>query len=830
VLAYAAGSVGEAETEAETEVQGMTRAGTSSGAGPARTCEALLQLCGEILLRQPPGWRPSIVRAGEAVGLELLDLLLNPDHVLRKTEELTLRNTLVLGRRVRLDISLDQLSRQQEEGAMQLSALVSRRVGLDGPGGSRDRGGLDDAAAPEGSLGDVAVTGSERLWIPLDTVPRPLAVAVTVTGADGMPLPRPPQREVHQALEAALYHILRESLRVHPDFDADTASEQPVNLLMRHDETSRWLLQSALVAVCRLGPGTPRYDERMEVVRSRLTQPEPTDPTGEQLFAMLDGLAETEADASPRRTALRVLRDAVSYDVPFLELLSLVHGHYFVVAGLDRSVRDHSVQFELPESEALDDSVIKSPHQRSRRMLDLREHNYTVRALVPVPDNVRQFNLLVRTTPDANAYSYNEVSLIGALRYDDHPGQSALDALRTCADEIAACLASLDDDADGGPAAPGSDASSPVDAQAMKLKIGFVATRAVAALDRLEAIVVAQHHAADELEARWGRASSRTVKRSASKLRTVTTEARNQLRAARRELDELMSLLDGTGSVRSQVLSTTEALRSGVRAMEHRLLATQLVSNELPGQEVARIIIDRSTLPSASAPRPRILEVWSTVTDEARPYASSAVGPPLSLAVLVYLTGAMLFDTLAWPGHVGRLLPGTISTGAPDAVVAVLLLVPALAATQFTVPDRWSVAGLLRRPARLFVLAAIGVLGATAMVVATQVGGSEDAPGRPGLVLGTFRAALGFFMAWSLWAGVAAWLRSRYSWRPKGLRSLFGIETFVGPERKTRTTTRPARRYLTLLGRYVSYDNKAPDANFDLTLPTRSFPSHAGES
>jgi hypothetical protein len=52
----------------------------------------------------------------------------------------------------------------------------------------------------------------------------------------------------------------------------------------------------------------------------------------------------------------------------------------------------------------------------------------------------------------------------------------------------------------------------------------------------------------------------------------------------------------------------------------------------------------------------------------------------------------------------------------------------------------------------------------------------------------------------------------------------------VGPERKTRTTTRPARRYLTLLGRYVSYDNKAPDANFDLTLPTRSFPSHAGES
>jgi hypothetical protein len=362
------------------------------------------------------------------------------------------------------------------------------------------------------------------------------------------------------------------------------------------------------------------------------------------------------------------------------------------------------------------------------------------------------------------------------------------------------------------------------------MKIGFVASRAVAALDRLEVIVVAQHHAADELEARWGRASSRTVKRSAGKLRAVTTEARSQLASARRELGALVSLLHGTDSIGSQVTLTTEALKSAVQAMEHRLLATQLVSNELPGQEVARIMIDRSALPSPPAPRPRILEVWSTVTDEARPYVSSAVGPPLSLAVLVYLTGALLFDTVAWPGHAGRLLPGTLSTGAPDAVVAVLLLVPALAATQFSVPDRWSVAGRLRRPARLFVLAAIGVLGATAMVVATQVGGTEDAPGHPRLVLGTFRAALGFFVAWSLWAGLAAWLRSRYSWRPKGLQYLFGIETYVGPERATRTATTPARRYLSLLGRYLSYDNKAPDASFDLTLPTRSFPSHAGES
>lgn len=801
-------------------------ADTGVGAGVGSTGDVLLQLCGEILLSQRPVRQPTILRAGAAVGLELLDLLLNPSYVLRATEELTLRNTQLIGRNFRVDISLDQLSRKQEVGATQLSALVSRRVGLDdrsGLGGSSD---VQDPEVADLATKDLSTVGNERLWIPLDTVPRPLAAAVPVSDADGTPLPRPPQREVQRTLEAALYHILRESLRVHPDFDPQGANNRPVTVLMRRDDPARWLLQSALISVCRLGPATPRSEERWQAMRPWLGQVGPAGLSKSKLFELLDKLAagRTAIDGSAHRTAFAVLRDALSEDEPFLELVRLVHGHYFVVAGLDRRVRDHSVTFNLPESEAQDASMIKSLYRRTTRTFDAREHNYTVRVLVPVPSNFRQYNLLVRTAPEPRGYSYNEVSVIGAVHYDDHPGRRALDALRTCAQELTSSLARSDEVADDSPTGTDFESSRLTGVQAERVR--FVASRAIGALDPLSAIVGAQDHAAEYLEARWGRASTRTVRRSAERLKAVAAEAGDQLARTRAQLEVLSSYPYGTGLAVDEVERAAEVLDAAVAVLQHDLLATQLVTNDLPGQEVARIRLDRSMLASTSAPRPRTLEVWATITDETRPFAYSAIGPPISLAALVYATGALVFDKLTWPVHVWS-EPQTIPTAEPDAIAAVLLLAPALAATQFTVPDRWSVAGRLRRPARLFVLAAIGILGGTAMIVATQLGSADHPPEHPLLLSASFLGALGCFLVWSVWAATASAVRSRYSWRPKGLRSLFGIDTFL---ERTRIAAHPVIRPLLRLVRIFSYDSKAPDADFDLTLPTRSFPSHTGQS
>ncbi|HEV7761888.1 MAG TPA: hypothetical protein VGO78_22930 [Acidimicrobiales bacterium] len=795
------------------------------GVASAGASRALLQLCGEVLLTAPPTRQPSIVRRGAAVGLELLDLLLNPDHVVRATEHLTLRNTVTLGRRVELDISLDRLSRSNEERAMQLSALISGRVSSD----------------------DGRPNADGHLWLPLGVVPRPLSVPVLVSDGNGNQLTRPPQRKVRMALEAALYHILRESLRGHPDFDGGQGA---VNTIMRDDERARWLLQAALVAVCEVGPDTPRSSERRQAVVARMPSLTADTLTPAQVTDALEQLAlqELADDGTDRhRTlALQVLCDALADDVPFLRLVDLVHGHDIVAASLDRTLRDQSVQYDLPDAEARPESVIEKRYGRSRRMFDPREHNYTVHMWVPLPENLPQYNLCVRAPAGSGPHSDSEVSLIAAVHYDDHPARTAIDAVTACADELVRTFGSYDWSRRDLPA----DAVPDPDPDVRKVR--FIASRALAALDRIEAIVDLQVLAAEELEVRWARASRWTVRQSVSQLNEVAAAARSLIDEARTEL-----AVAEPAKVHGQALRAARALRTVAEAVEHRLLALQLVSSEVPGQEIARLRINQAKLASRAVPHPRSVEVWATVSDEAQPYAYAAVVQPLAFAWLTYIVGCLLFDTTWWPWP-GEPLNNPVLAGGPDAIVAVLLLIPAFALTQTGLPERRSVAGVLRRPARLFVFGSVVTLCLTAITVATQVataaGGDQDRRDdalHPHLMLWTFRGTLVFFLAWTVWATVAWGLRRWFVWRPKGLRALFGAEPsevsgasgatgasgptgasgVPGPsEASTVSGWTAAFRRLGRPWPKLGYANKAPDAEFDLSLPSQSFPSRRKES
>lgn len=748
----------------------------------------LLQLCGELLLQTPPARPPTIVRSNATIGLELLDLLLNPDHVLRITEELTLRNTLTLERRVRLDISLDRLSRQQENGASQVSALVSGRVGL-------------DEATP---------SGPERLWLPLDTVPRPISVAVTATGVEGTPLPRPPQPAVRRALAAALDHILLESLRAHPDLDIE---EQAVHVLM-HDNPARWLLQSALQSVAEFGAATHRAYERLQVLSTCGPDPDPTTVgSAADLGSFVEALTRAEQPSPAGKTALRVVQTVLMWDRPFLELLRLVHDHYFVVAGLDQRIRYHIVEYDLPESDAITESALRSPYQRLRGGFDPREHNYSAHIKVPLPDNVDEYNLYVNAA-SKGAAAPNEVSLIGVVHFGGHPVRSSLEALSTCADQLDATLVTIN--------AGDHEDDSPSD-DIVARKLAYIASQAAPALDRIDAVADQQNRAADELEARSGWASTRLVKQLFRGLRTVATTARGLIGQARDDLGALLDCLRQDDIRPVQVEQATAAMRDTIGAMEHPLLARRLVSSELTGREIGRIRLSRSRGTSPTGVRPRMLEVWATMTDEARPYALAAIGPPVGLAILVYLAGALLFDAATWPFHVARLTGEVTANREADAIVAVLLLIPGFALTQLKLPDRWSVSGRLHRPGHFFVMVAIVTLGATSIVVATQVGGLTAI--HPHILLWTLRTALAVFVICSLWATLAAVLRKRYSWRPKGLRVLLGAQPTVSSGRQ-RSWPAPIGRLLSTLRSWSThfwrYDSKPPDVDFDLTKPGES--------
>jgi hypothetical protein len=794
------------------------------GAASAGASRALVQLCGEVLLAALPTRQPSVVRRGAGVGLELLDLLLNPDHVVRATEVLTLRDTVTLGRQVELDISLDRLSRADEERAMQLSALISGRISGAG-------GGQDDRPTADG-----------RIWLPLDTVPRPLSVPVLVSDGNGNQLTRPPQRKVRMVLEAALYHILRESLRAHPDFDdghGGQARPGPVNEIMREDDRARWLLQAALVAVCDAGPDTPRSSERRNAVVERVPALGAERLTVGQTIEALEQLvlhemADDRADRH-RTLALAVLCDALAGDVPFLRLVDLVHGNDFVVASLDRQLRDQSVRYDLPDAVARPESVIESRYGRNRRMLDPREHNYTVHMWVPVHENLHQYNLCMRAPAGAGSRSDCEVSMIAAIHYDDHPARTAIDAITACADELVRTFGSYNWHVRG----PQADAVA--DPEPDVRKVRFVAARATIALDRIARVVDLQVQATEELAGRWERASSWTVRQSVSQIDEVAALARDRIAEARRELAAI-----DPDDVHPQALRAARALRTVAAAVEHRLLALQLISSEVPGQEVARLRINQSRLASRAAPHPRFVEVWATVSDEAQPYASTTLVQPVAFACLIAIVGWLLLDSLWWP-WMGTPERAPVLAGGPDALVAVLLLIPAFALTRTSLPERRSVDGVLRRPARLFVFGTLVTLCLSSVMVATQVatepGTFEDeASGalHPDLMLWTFRGTLVYFLGWTVWATVAWRLRHRYVQRPKGLRALFGGGATragagsgaTGTARAAGTGTagtdgheppRPGRirRLLGLLG----YGRKAPDAEFDLSLPSQSFPS-----
>lgn len=741
------------------------------------------QICGEILLQDVPTKQPSIVRAGAVVGLELFDALLNPDHIVRATEVLTLRGAQTFGRQYSIDVSLDRLSGEKEDGAAQLSALISERLVADG--------------RPDNP-------GNARLWIPLLTVPRPVSVPIDVMGTDGQRVPRPLQREVRTALKAALYHILRESLRAHPDFDK---SGSAVNTLMRQDETGRWLLQEALLEVCERGPRSRRSIERQQRLPREVSEVD-------GFRGAMTRLRLTE-DNEHRRAALAVLAEVLFYDRPFVELVGLVHRNYFVVAGLDRSIRDQSLHFSMPDAQAIQDSRLRETVVSNRRALDPREHNYSIHVRLPAPADLREYRLHVTAPSDHDVSHPGQISLVAAVRFRGHPDALTLARLEACRDLLDPDSALEVPCLDGTPGLvsirPSSDTAQPLGAERDHLVVAYVARQAITALDDLLDIIEERKRTAEGLSTRWnqsGAGSTRKfVSRTFGNLVDAAKQAEGKIAAAQQQLAGATSSRS-TADLVTAASAAAEAVAEAVSAARHPLLSFELAGEEAPGSEVGALRRGRS---GKAVSRPDQIEVWATVSDESRPYALAAIVAPLGLVSLVYIIGSLLLQSLDWPYSPVRIDVASDFAVAADAVVAVLLLFPGLALSQFRFPYRSSVTGRLRKAARLFVLTTAVGLCILAGVIATKVN-TGASPDDVDVVVWTFRGTLAAFLMWLAWS-LAAWaIRKWFVWRPKGLRALFDAGRLDGLP--------VSRRAIERIRTVLSFNQKAADADFDLTQGT----------
>ena len=734
--------------------------------------QVLHELFGEVIQNRPWTRQPPIARAGVVAGLELFDLLLHPDHVVRATEELTFVDSLVLRRACRVDIDLDRISTQRERGASQLSALLWERP----PSGDRHR-------------------TRGRLWTSLLYIPRPVATPVDVHEVGGDIQPRPPQREIRAVLEAALYHLLRESLRGQIEFKDPTS---PVSQLLRRDDLARWTLQAAILAVCESGIGSPHSDQRRHDVLAATGRDHLADVSHDDLAR----LVHDERDPHVQ-LALRVLHEEVAAMPAFLDLVETVYRSYFVVAGLDPSHRDQSLRFDLPDAHALPTSEVRSFGRRTRRMLDVREHNFTARIHLPVPAGIGQYRLHISGSLDAAAKPETAISVMAAATFDPPPAKRALDILTYCQALLDRELAAWRDSAEGG--------TAPIRVHTIR----FAVAHARAALRTIERITAQQLSGADDLQARWAQVDTRAsvwqldrFRARIERLNEVTTVAAHHVGG----LAESPTAVADGGAVDAAAAALARVV-AVMDDVDDRDLDLHLASEDLPGRDAGRIRVNRPFLAGAPESEVTAVDVWATLSDEARHYAAGVLVPPLGLLAMVWIFGAFLLRSATWPFTypIGAGFADQVLGRQADALVAVLLLIPGISLAQIDQPTATSVRGSLRRIARWEVYTAVIVLSISAIVVATSTGVESGTRSDLRLVVWTLRGAASVFVVWLVWS-LAAWrLRGRYVWRPKGVSRLLGRGR-RGPR----------------LVRYLRYDHKGVDAEFDLADPGRALPAGLG--
>jgi hypothetical protein len=713
---------------------------TGSIAGERMVNRVLCELFGEIVLSDPCHRQPRIVRPGVAAGLELLDLILNPDHVVRTTEDLSFAGALALRRQFRVDVMLDRVSSQREAGASQLAALLSERTAMD--------------------AGRAA-----RLWTPLLHIPRPVVVPIDLYDSDGLLLPRPPQNEIRTLLEAAVYHLLRESLYADPDFERE---DSQLGLLLRTADVARWTLQAAVLAVCESSTARPRSQRRVDAVLAAAGGTDVAQLDDERLAKVVEDVQDPD-----KRLALAVLHGKVAWLPALLELVELIQGNYFIIAGLDPAHRDHSVRFALPDVEASPASPDRRLVHRIQQMLDPRDHNFTARIRLRVPTGVGQYRVQLTSSVDAEGESETSMAVVATLSLRPRPAGQDLAAIRSCRDRLCDDLARL----------PGHDRTT----------VNYEATEAWEALQSLRALAAEQRSRASDMRMRWSGVSSRLfgwqardLEDSADALLTAVAAAS----ACAEDLARLTSPLsvvreqgEGDGDVRALAQALVDALDGVTAAAADPLLDVHLSGDDAPGHEVGRIRVNRPVLRAAAHVEAKAMDVWVTMSDEALPYAASMLLPPLGLFAFVWLFGALLFESVFWMTSYSLadgVRAGVLDRPA-DALAAILLLIPGIAVTLVRMPKTSSVRARLRRAARTQVYTAVATLGVCATVVATRAGSDPTERLDLLLVLRVLRGAGWVFAAWIAWS-VCAWaVRGTFVWMPKGLSRDIAAHRGDGP-------------------------------------------------
>jgi hypothetical protein len=663
---------------------------------------------------------PRTLRSGAPVGLELLDLILQPLHVRRITERLIVRGTTHLDRSLTVDVSLSRLTTSQLRSAERYSDFRSTYVVTEQSAPSADAAFNADARS--------AVGADRRLWVPVLQMSRHETAPAEVTDGSGKRVPRAPQSEIVPLLTAALVNLFdHETVRLPENLDNGAAD---LLYTVRHDaENVRWLIHLALEKIIRHGLSSFEHQH--------------FDPPSEP---PPDGRVREMA-----KTAVGLVFDGGAFSA----LLQLTATAQFIVVGVDRSESDQSFLINTPRLQidggALGRRTLSVFGPRLRfffgHLLRSRIARAEMAAVLGSVPRVIDFAVLGWRRVKFELKCYQTMT----LRYVTHlpPGSTSYHLHVATEDDLNIESALLI-----------SDGDLPF--------IEDLARRTAAVVKALDELPADPRLATPQT---WALTKSLLMEaeRSATQLNGILENRTRRLRSIWGPLVshdfELMGVQLRAAAVRAELRKKLQLMRDPGRGVEpggsqhaatarelarelcalldqcNRLeVGRELTSDDDPEESEAHVHRrerrDRRRGTVVGPETATVLVAIRENTPALRGRVLMTVGP---LALIVYVIGTFLYSNplwLAWPAALHH------GDRQADALITILLLVPGLLITRLDIARGSSLLAVIRSLPRL---AAFGSVASTTLLAASIAAGAHGAWLRVLLSL-TFIAVVVFFL------------------------------------------------------------------------------------
>ncbi|MFI5894057.1 hypothetical protein ACIA5D_28550 [Actinoplanes sp. NPDC051513] len=561
-----------------------------------------------------------------------------------------------------LSFRLDHLPRLSEHLTLMDRGHMSREISVD-VDLDLISGRLRDTLMVPGDTGG----GSGSLWVPVSRYSRRDLAPVVILDSSGEVVPRLTHRDANRVTAAAFVKLLAMLINAHDDVAAPAS---PIHQLRHTHQRSRWLIEAAITELITVGS-----------------------PAGQRLHTPLDHAALPAAGA--RSGGSRSVRDLalVGLDalfpaegVPFARLLQLATRQYILVAQLSL---DRPRRFLTWEAPLLPAQHRPAPMQTLAKNVLPVNREFVVEYETEIPRSVKAYHLTLDVRQEISVRRF-----LMSSNVDDE----FVEVLAQDLESVARRAGRLG-----------------THHKLLELEMQGIASR-LAELGRRRLIDLASY------EAYLARLPIPVGPGSAPLRKLTSNEVIAAMSAGDCSLDVLAAFCAHYSADGLQHLARSDLAGQALLNIADGLRAAQVgwdvTTDNDPREHGAHAHWRRPSVElSPQSTEPVRAFAYMALADEAPALIESITRMVAGLALMVLGIGTLLSGGIAW------LYSSQVSDDfvpeQPDAVVAVLLLVPGLLLARLALPSTRSVLGQLHKYQRTLAAASVVVTTALAITIGT---------------------------------------------------------------------------------------------------------------